>query len=322
MQEAIEILQREGTLIFPTETVYGLGARFDSDKALAKIFTAKGRPADNPLILHVADITWVERLAQDIPEKAYALMESFWPGPLSIVLRKKPEISPRITAGLPSVAIRFPSHPLARKLLEGVGIPVAAPSANPSGRPSPTREIDVLEMEGRVDGILLGGDARVGLESTVLDLSGEIPRILRPGAVTMEQIRAFLPETIVYSGASDKAPSPGLRHKHYAPDAKVFLLKGSPASIADFVQRASPSSCFLLPEGLALGYDEERIITFVPGGDLEKAAARLYSALRDADRQGRSEIYIAAFSSAGIGEALMDRVLRAAQGRIVTLEEV
>ncbi|HHX03487.1 MAG TPA: threonylcarbamoyl-AMP synthase [Tissierellia bacterium] len=322
LQEAADILLRGDTLIFPTETVYGLGARFDSDEALQKVFRAKGRPADNPLILHVANASWVEQLAQDIPPQAFELMEAFWPGPLSLVLKKKDHVSSLISAGLSSVAVRCPSHELAHQLIQAVGLPVAAPSANPSGRPSPTREIDVMEMVGKVAGILLGGDCEVGLESTVLDLSTDVPLVLRPGAVTTQQLRRFLPDVRRYEGDPEGAPSPGLRHRHYAPDAQVTMLRGSDRALKTFIASAPKTSCFLLPSRLDIAFDGVRTIAFTPQGLLEEAAARLYALLRDADKAGMKEIYIAEFPLEGIGEALMDRVLRAAQYNILTLEEI
>ncbi|MDI9471722.1 MAG: threonylcarbamoyl-AMP synthase [Tissierellia bacterium] len=321
LMEAVEILLRGDTLIFPTETVYGLGARFDHDQALRSVFEAKGRPADNPLILHVADASWVEEIADDISPRAHELMKMFWPGPLSLVLKKKDRVSHLISAGLPSVAVRCPSHPLARRLLQEVGVPVAAPSANPSGRPSPTREIDVLEMVGKVGGILLGGDCEVGLESTVLDLSGERALVLRPGAVTTEELKEFLPEVERYTGDPEKAPSPGLRYRHYAPDASVIVLRGSERAIRSFIVSSPKTSCFLLPFEWDLPFDQTRIIAFVPESDLEAAASQFYALLRDADKAGMKEIYVVEFPPEGIGEALTDRVWRASGGRVKTLED-
>lgn len=316
MERAIEILRDGGTLIFPTETVYGLGARIDHPDAVANIFRAKGRPQDNPLIVHIGSLSQVDDLAFDIPDVAKRLMEKFWPGPLTIALKKKPFVSDQITAGLSTVGIRMPSHPIARELLSKSGLFVAAPSANPSGSPSPTREQHVLEMVGRVDGILLAGDTDVGLESTFIDVTISPPRLLRPGLVTYEELLEYLPDLEIYQG-SDKTASPGRMYRHYAPKTPLTLLKGSTQAVHRFMAE-NPNACYFVPD--ELWQDKDNQVRFLPEGSLEEASRRFYDELRRVD-ETYDAIYIPVLEETGIGRALMDRLLRAAQGNILQLEE-
>lgn len=313
---AIEILRRGGTLIFPTETVYGLGARIDDEQAVAAIFQAKGRPQDNPLIVHIGSLSQVHDLAFDIPEIAWVLMERFWPGPLTIALKKKPFVSDQISAGLSTVGIRMPAHPVAQAILQQSGLFVAAPSANPSGTPSPTREHHVREMIGKVDGIVLAGDTPGGLESTFIDLTTSPPRLLRPGLITYEELLDYLPDLEIYQG-SDKTASPGRMYRHYAPKTPVFLVKGTSEQVADFMTK-HPSSCFFLPDELWRG--EPNQVRFLPEGSLEEASRRFYDELRRVD-ETYDAIYIPVLERVGIGRALMDRLVRSAQGNIINLEE-
>lgn len=314
-KRAIEILERGGTVIFPTETVYGLGARIDDEKAVEQIFIAKGRPQDNPLIVHIGEISQVDDLAFDIPEIAYELMEAFWPGPLTLGLKKKPFVSDQVSAGLDSVGIRMPSHPVAREILAS-GLYIAAPSANPSGFPSPTREDHVKEMIGKVDGIVLAGDCTVGLESTFLDLTSQPPRILRPGKVSYEDLLPYIPDVINYQGG-DKTASPGTRYRHYAPKTPVYLIQGSWERFEVFMKQ-HPEAIFFVPD--ELWQDQDNQVRFLPGGSLEEASHRLYDELRRVDQTAEA-IYIPVLEHVGIGRALMDRLIRAAQGQIIKLEE-
>lgn len=316
ISEAIEILRRGGTLIFPTETVYGLGARIDDADAVAKIFIAKGRPQDNPLIVHIGSISQVDDLAFDIPPVANRLMADFWPGPLTIALRKKPFVSDQISAGLPTVGIRMPSHPIAREILTQSGLFIAAPSANPSGSPSPTRESHVLEMIGKVDGILLGGDTDVGLESTFIDLTTTPPRLLRPGKVTFEELLEYLPDLEVYQG-NDKTASPGRMYRHYAPQTPLFLVRGSISQMRVFMKER-PKDCFFVPDELWEGKANQ--VRFLPEGSLEEASRHFYDDLRRVDGTCQT-IYIPVLEAVGMGRALMDRLIRAAQGNIIDLED-
>lgn len=313
---AIEILARGGTVIFPTETVYGLGARIDDPEAVKQIFIAKGRPQDNPLIVHIADKSQVDDLAFDIPEIAYQLMEAFWPGPLTLGLKKKDFVSDQVSAGLKTVGVRMPSHPVALEILKS-GLFIAAPSANPSGSPSPTSEEHVKEMIGKVDAIVLAGDCPVGLESTFLDLTTTPPRILRPGKVSFEDLVKYIPDLEIHQG-SDKTASPGTRYRHYAPKTPVYLLSGSLEQFEVFMKQ-HPEAVFFVPD--ELWQNKQNQVRFLPGGSLEEASHRLYRDLRRVDGTAEA-IYIPVLESVGIGRALMDRLIRAAQGNIINLEEI
>ena len=236
-REAIEktaaVLKNGGIAAFPTETVYGLGADAFCEEAVKNIFKAKGRPSDNPLIVHVSSMDMIDGLARDISLTARKLMEEFMPGPFTAVLKKKPSVPDSVTAGLDTVAVRFPAHPVAQALISAAGIPIAAPSANLSGKPSPTlAEHVIADLSGRADAILCGGACDIGVESTVIDLSGDTPVILRPGGVTLEMLRRICPETtvdehVLASVAENETPkSPGMKYKHYSPKADVTVIEG------------------------------------------------------------------------------------------------
>ena len=238
VREAADILKAGGLVAFPTETVYGLGANAFDASAVLSVFTAKGRPADNPLIVHIYDRNQLDEIC-DIPPRAPVLMDAFWPGPLTILFPRKPVIPDVVTAGLSTVAVRMPSHPVALSLLRTSSLPVAAPSANRSGRPSPTTAMHVLEdMKGIIPMILDGGACEIGLESTVLDLSNEKPVILRPGGITKSMLEEVLQEEVLLAGSilrplqpDEKALSPGMRYKHYAPAGNVTLVRGSETAV-------------------------------------------------------------------------------------------
>ena len=239
IKKQAEILKKGNTVIFPTETVYGLGANALDEVAVSKIYEAKGRPSDNPLIVHIYDKGQVNDLAKEINENAKIIMNEFWPGPITIILKKKDIVPMRTSGGLDTVAIRMPSNPIAKALLEEVKLPIAAPSANISGRPSPTRGKHVYEeMNNRVDGIILGGDCTFGLESTVLDLTNDIPTILRPGSITKEDLEQVI-GTVNIDPALErkedniKAKAPGMKYKHYSPNADVFIVSGNSEKVID-----------------------------------------------------------------------------------------
>ncbi len=300
--EAAGIIRRGGLVAFPTETVYGLGADVFNPAAVAKIFEAKMRPADNPLIAHVGSFDQIERLVKTVTPAARKLIEAFFPAPLTLVLPKSDEVPRIATAGLDTVGVRMPRHEAAREFLAACGVPVVAPSANLSGRPSPTTWQAVYEdLAGRIDCILEGEATEIGLESTVVDCTGEIPLVLRAGAISIEQLRAVIPETQVYVPAADEAVrSPGLKHKHYAPSAKVIIGTASGnARRAAFIGLSAPTSEFELVKICA---------------DVEEYAHEVFAFFRECDRLGIGTICCERVGETGIGRALMDRLRRAAEG--------
>ena len=255
---AADIIKNGGIVAMPTETVYGLAADALNGEAVAKIFKAKGRPMDNPLIVHISDIKQIDMLVSEFPDKAKKLAEKFWPGPLTIVLPKSDIIPDEVSAGLSTVAIRFPSHPVAHELI-AKSSPIAAPSANLSGSPSPTTVRHVLaDMDGRIDAIVDGGDCEVGVESTVITLAEDVPTLLRPGGVTLEQLRAEIGEVKVHPavlkslGKGMKASSPGMKYKHYSPKAEVILLRGSEQGFCEYIKANSDDKTAVLC------YEEEK----------------------------------------------------------------
>ena len=308
---AASCLRNGGLVAFPTETVYGLGVAALDAAAVRRLFAAKGRPADDPLIVHVADATGLGPLVADRPSIVDALAARFWPGPLTLVLRRSPLVPRDVTAGLDTVAVRVPAHPVARALLDEVRIPVAAPSANLFSRPSPTRASHVLEdLDGRIDMVLDGGTTQVGVESTVLDLSGDAPLVLRPGAVTLDMLRPLLPDVGMRGGPAIAGPqrSPGLLDKHYSPRAPLTLYVGAPARVAERIRTDAD----------AAGAAGRRVGLLVPDADPAVMAARLYAALRDFDAAGVDDIFASLPPSAdGLSPAVADRLRRAAAGRIV-----
>lgn len=337
--EAARYLASGGLVAFPTETVYGLGAYALDAQAVGAIFRAKGRPADNPLIVHVHRAELGFQLARKVPETAYKLAEAFWPGPLTVVLASAGVVPPLTTGGLDTVAVRVPDHPVALALLEASGLPVAAPSANLSGRPSPTRAEHVLEdLAGRVDVILDGGETGVGVESTVLDLTVTPPLILRPGGVSREDLENVIGEvgelaaTAEPGGAiateadraADQPPrSPGLKYRHYAPRAKTLVVHGSTDEVAQAVAhvagRLPGRAAFLLSDETveALPGDIDLVFRLGSIRSPEEAARRLYHGLRGMDLPQVELILVQGYEEMGIGRALMDRMRRAASSKEV-----
>lgn len=335
IEEAAAWLREGKTVAFPTETVYGLGADAASDEAVRRIFAAKGRPSDNPLIVHVAGMADAERLAQRIPPPAARLMERFWPGPLTVVLPcRRDRVAPSVTAGLATVAVRMPSHPVALALLEAARIPIAAPSANLSGRPSPTTAAHVREdLDGRIDGILDGGPAGVGLESTVVE-AGEDGRItvLRPGGVSLEQLREVASDVALdgallqNAAAAEFAPkSPGMKYAHYAPRGAMVVVAGDSAErviermrreLAAAAARGAKTGVLAFSEHLPQ-FEADVAIAYGSLKHPEEAAGRLYGALREFDRRGVEVIVAEGWTETGIGLAVMNRLGKAASGRIL-----
>ena len=313
-------LLRAGELVaFPTETVYGLGADALNAEASARIFAAKGRPADNPLIAHIAGESGLAGLIAGEPcACARALMRAFWPGPMTLIFPKSPRVPREVTAGLDTVAVRMPSHPVARALISAAQTPIAAPSANRSGRPSPTTAAHVLEdMEGRIPLILDGGPCEVGLESTVVDVTGARPRILRPGGVTLEMLEGVVGDVDVDEGvlhqlqAGSQARSPGMKYKHYAPKGEVTIVTGPRAAqeIARLYDAADGRAAILAFS--QADYGARRVYW------LKNAPGELFAALRQLDEDGMETIYAEDVPTAGVGLAVMNRLMRAAAFRVV-----
>ena len=313
-------LLRAGELVaFPTETVYGLGADALNGEAAARIFAAKGRPADNPLIAHIAGESGLAGLIAGEPcACARKLMRAFWPGPMTLIFPKSPRVPREVTAGLDTVSVRMPSHPVARALIRAAQTPIAAPSANRSGRPSPTTAAHVLEdMEGRIPLILDGGPCEVGLESTVVDVTGARPRILRPGGVTLEMLEGVVGDVDVDEGvlhqlqAGSQARSPGMKYKHYAPKGEVTIVTGPRAAqeIARLYDAADGRAAILAFS--QADYGARRVYR------LKNAPGELFAALRQLDEDGMETIYAEDVPTTGVGLAVMNRLMRAAAFRVV-----
>ena len=302
--EAAAKLKLGGIVAFPTETVYGLGGDLFDAGAIQSIFEAKLRPPDNPLIAHIGEIEHVNLIASEITSHAEKFIEAFFPGPLTILLQKAPRVPAIATAGLDTIGVRMPRHELAHIFLQSCGFPVGAPSANLSGRPSPTTwEAVYDDLNGRIDCILQGEMTEIGLESTVVDCTSDIPLVLRPGAISLEQLRSIAPETQIYRIAEcEAARSPGQRHKHYAPNAKVVLV-GS-----DFRALNAATSAFIGLQDPHLEFSRTKICRSV-----EEYAHSVFAFFRECDARNIKTIYCVEVEEAGIGAALMDRLRRAAE---------
>ncbi|MGN1387932.1 MAG: L-threonylcarbamoyladenylate synthase [Bacillus sp. (in: firmicutes)] len=319
VEEAAALLRDNEVVAFPTETVYGLGANAKSDEAVKKIFEAKGRPSDNPLIVHISNAGQLEELVEHVPDKARMLMDAFWPGPLTLVFPKKEVLSKTATAGLDTVAIRMPNHPLALALIEAADLPIAAPSANLSGKPSPTTAQHVdKDLNGRIRCIVDGGETGVGVESTVVDCTEEIPVILRPGGVTKEAIENIIGpigEDPALHNAADIPKSPGMKYTHYAPDAPFVLVDGDKELIQQLVnekRRNGLRTGVLTTEENKDFFDADVVVVCGQRQELETVAAHLYDALRAFDDERVDCIYGEMFPTDGIGSAIMNRLLKAA----------
>lgn len=327
---AADVLRRGGLVAFPTETVYGLGANaFDAD-AVARIFAAKGRPSNDPIIVHIHALAQLEQIAVAVPPLAQSLADTFWPGPLTFVLRRGERIPPNVSAGRATVAVRMPSGSVARALLQTVELPVAAPSANTFSRPSATTAAHVLhDLNGHVDVVLDGGPTTIGLESTVLDLTGAVPTILRPGGVTIEALREIVPDLQIRQSflASDEqaGASPGMLIKHYAPRATMLVFDGERMAVLAAMRSRAEA---LIAAGQRVGlliFDEDRqafaglaVELQVLGAveNAERIGAGLFAGLRALDAAGAQAILARAPGRIGLGAAIYDRLLRAAEGRI------
>ena len=327
---AANILKNGGVVGIPTETVYGLAADALNGEAVAKIFKAKGRPMDNPLIVHIADFSDITRfdLVSEIPESAKALAEAFWPGPLTMIMKRTDVVPKEVSAGLDTVAVRFPAHPVAQAVIKAADTPLAAPAANLSGSPSPTTARHVLnDMDGRIDAVLDGGSSEVGVESTVITLAAEVPRVLRPGGITVEMLREVLGEVEVDDAVLHRlkdgvqAASPGMKYKHYAPKANVILLKGDDKAFISYVNaHAGDEVC-------ALCCDEDllelsvKTLSLGRRNDYLTQARHLFDCLRRIDENGTVKtVYSRLPSTRGVGLAVYNRLIRAAGFEVIDLE--
>ena len=333
--EAAEFLRNGKLVAFPTETVYGLGGNAYDSTAAERIYAAKGRPSDNPLIVHISSLPEIFPLVSDLPDTARLLAEKFWPGPLTMILNKSDRIPKETTGGLDTVAIRMPSHPIANMLIKESGLPIAAPSANASGRPSTTKAEHVIEdLSGKIDMIIDGGSSDIGLESTIVDLTVIPALILRPGYITLEMLREVIPD-IEYDKAVLKrvkddnivAKAPGMKYRHYAPKGELTIFEGSSEAVADAVSKAAYEKLSLGFKVGILASDELRgtypahmnlFIRDIGSRDNEESlAAGLFDALRSFDTDGADFIYAEAFKEGGLGQAIMNRLMKAAGYNII-----
>ncbi len=342
--EAAEMLAKGKTVAFPTETVYGLGGNALSESAVNAIYDAKGRPSDNPLIVHIASLDMLDELAEEIKPYAKNLMGAFWPGPITFVVKKKDQVPYKVTGGLETVGVRMPSHPVALKLIELSGVPVAAPSANLSGKPSPTDVKYVLqEMSGRVDCIVDGGDSEVGLESTVLDVTGDVPVILRPGKITREMIVECVGACEVDPALLNKneynltPKAPGMKYKHYAPDAEVSVYSGDLMAvikifynkIIEVIESGHSIGVMIFEEDALvlerllrdnaiynLTKDKVHLVREGSSKDLDILARNLFKDLRKLDELGADFILVHGVSENALGHAIMNRLEKASEGRV------
>lgn len=329
IEKAAGLLKSGGVVAIPTETVYGLAASALDGEAVGEIFKIKGRPQDNPLIAHVCDEEMWARCVAEITTEARALANEFWPGPLTIILEKSPEISPVVTCGLDTVAVRMPFHPAALAVIRAAGMPLAAPSANLSGRPSPTTARHVLnDLEGKIQLILDGGACEVGVESTVITLAGDIPTILRPGIISLADIQRVLPNATISDAAGrepeagERVASPGMKYKHYSPRAEVTVVRGTLAGFAEYVApRAGDSAWALCFEG-----EQNEIplpcLCYGAKGDAPSQAHGLFSALRELDDLGAKTVWARCpdIESDSESYAVYNRLLRAAGFKVVTTD--
>lgn len=317
---AAEIIKNGGLLGIPTETVYGLGANALDEEAVRGIFEAKGRPQDNPLILHVADVSWLERYCESVPKEAYRLAEAFWPGPLTMILPKKDFVPLRTTGGLETVGVRMPNHPVTLEIIRQADLPVAAPSGNTSGRPSPTTAQHMAEdMNGKIHGIFDGGACSVGVESTIIDLTVNPPRLLRPGGLPLEKLQEILGEVRLDKAVTEKLSdgekprAPGMKYRHYAPKAPVTVVCGNPEKTAQYICEHLPQNagviCFTEFESLFLDHPVQ---TLGKSADKEEQARRVFDALRAFDSLPVTAIFAQCPDTSGLGLAVSNRLKKAA----------
>lgn len=327
-----EILKSGGLVAFPTETVYGLGGDGLNRESARKIYAAKGRPLDNPLIIHISRLGDIHLIVKAFPEAARKAAERFWPGPLTMILPKADRVPYETTGGLDTVAVRFPSHPAARKVIEYGGGYVAAPSANLSGKPSPTAAKYVIEdMDGRIDMIVDGGEGDIGLESTIIDMTVTPPRILRPGFITREMLEQVLgevdmDETIIRQDSGQAPKAPGMKYRHYAPRGELSIVEGPSQKVIDYMNEAAAADkaagekTGIIGTSRFLGNYHADVVKCVGSREEEESIARnLFAVLREFDDEGVTKIYSESFDSQGLGQAIMNRLLKASGHKVIKL---
>ena len=331
MKEAAALIARGELVAFPTETVYGLGGDALRPEAAKKIYEAKGRPSDNPLIVHISEYADLQRIAKEIPPQAKALSDAFWPGPLTMIVKKKDTVPDTTTGGMDTVAVRMPNHPVALALIRESGCLIAAPSANTSGRPSPTEASHVAEdMEGRIPMILDGGPVGIGIESTIIDLTEEKPMVLRPGYITPEMLSEVLQEEVmidpglIASDDTKKPKAPGMKYRHYAPKAQLVIVDGEPSDVVEKInelvqakKRQGQKIAVIATEESCGSYDADVVLCIGKRTDEDQIAQHLYKLLRECDSLEADFIYSECFQTPRIGQAIMNRLLKAAGHTVI-----
>ena len=330
--KAAEIIKTGGLVAFPTETVYGLGANGLDENAVPKIYEAKGRPSDNPLILHISEFDEIKNIVKEIPDVAFVLADEFWPGPLTMVFKKSDIVPYRTTGGLESVAVRMPSNKIARELIKTAGVPVAAPSANSSGRPSPTKADHVLsDLDGKIDMVIDGGTVDIGLESTIVDVTGEVPVILRPGFITEEMLSEAIGRVKTDDAVKNLSPdkdlkpkAPGMKYRHYAPQGKMTIYKGNPEKVVKIINEETAKSegkktAVLATDETKRYYKADIVISVGSREDSESIAHNLFDTLRSFDDMGAEIIFSEGFDESRLGFAIMNRLHKSAGYNIVNV---
>ena len=330
--KAAEIIKTGGLVAFPTETVYGLGANGLDENAVPKIYEAKGRPSDNPLILHISEFDEIENIVKEIPDVAFVLADEFWPGPLTMVFKKSDIVPYRTTGGLESVAVRMPSNKIAREFIKTAGVPVAAPSANSSGRPSPTKADHVLcDLDGKIDMVIDGGTVDIGLESTIVDVTGEVPVILRPGFITEEMLSEAIGRVKTDDAVKNLSPdkdikpkAPGMKYRHYAPQGKMTIYKGKPEKVVKIINEETAKSegkktAVLATDATKRYYKADIVISVGSREDCESIAHNLFDTLRSFDDMGAEIIFSEGFDGSRLGFAIMNRLHKSAGYNIVNV---
>lgn len=332
LYRAAQIIKNGGLVAFPTETVYGLGANGLDENAVPKIYEAKGRPSDNPLILHISEFDEIKNIVKEIPDIAVILADEFWPGPLTMVFKKSNIVPYRTTGGLESVAVRVPSNKIAREFIKMAGVPVAAPSANSSGRPSPTKASHVLEdLDGKIDMVIDGGTVDIGLESTIVDVTGEVPVILRPGFITEEMLSEAIGRVQIDQAVKNLSPdkdlkpkAPGMKYRHYAPQGKMTIYKGNLEKVVKVINEEIAKSegkktAVLATDETKRYYKADIVISLGSREDCESIAHNLFDALRSFDDMGAEIIFSEGFDESRLGFAIMNRLHKSAGYNIMNV---